>query len=796
MPRWWKRKREEQDAELALNMMARPGGPALPREYMPGIYGEPSANPQRWTTVDTPGAPPATYYGPTITNQYGQRMRPVPYQKPPKLKEKDMRRYWVKAAPPPPGTRVLLQDAPILGTNPYARVHIDGSLPPPGSIPVEYHGCVLGEQVEEHDWGNGALRREDSDDSCYASQAHARSSAAGSSVPAPASVPADYYGPNYGGQAVPRLERPNISSHAYQGVPYPSAAGQYSSIPGSLPDNIYGPTQGGPFWAHGMGYTAPIHEKSNQSYYASQGHAPPSAAFPSIPVPGSMPIDYYGPTSSGRAEERGMGYAERPDHLYHASPGHAHPTVNGPSPSTPPLTARQSEERPRTSGSSSRTVYLTPRSQSRSPAPGDQDYVSTIDLTFPKSSKRQLAREKAKRERHGYTVPVRGPETIAVPMNPQIVHSWPRRNDRNASEFTSGRSSHLSEVTSHEGWQAEANFEADIDSPKPAAIVHTECIQFPASQRVDIAQEAPSADATDTASLESGLSLDGGVEGVLVEDELRVPEKPRLRDLLGAHPKATLQPIPSHEDRSRKDSLQVEPGTVIVPTVQGEPGSFRPYVQQSTKVSDGGSPFLTPGTLPDSSGPGMRRGGLSYDGRAPLQATPVLAGRILRDDVPLPLAVEALRPRRRPDLVDSGGQSSHVSSSLQGEPTTASSYTSAQSLAHSVAQTTPQIATIVQPWANIIPIPRNSKVEGTNVIRTLNHLHGENRQQPTVRVMALPSAIRTAGARESDHEYTGPIGSANGPPLRVMQIPDEVNVEYYEQIAVRRPATTKRRVIQ
>lgn len=102
--------REEPDAELALNMVARPGGPAFPREYMPG------------TTIDTPGAPPTTYYGPTITNQYGQRMRPIPYQKPPKLKEKDMRRYWVKASPLPPGTRVFLQDAPILGTNPYARV--------------------------------------------------------------------------------------------------------------------------------------------------------------------------------------------------------------------------------------------------------------------------------------------------------------------------------------------------------------------------------------------------------------------------------------------------------------------------------------------------------------------------------------------------------------------------------------------------------------------------------------------------------------------------------------------------
>lgn len=285
MPRWWKRKREEQDAELALNMMASPRGPALPREYMPGIFGEPSANPQRWTTVDTPGAPPTTYYGPTITNQYGQRMRPIPYQKPPKLKEKDMRRYWVKAAPPPPGTRVLLQDAPILGTNLYARVHIDGSLPPPGSIPVEYHGPILGELVEERDLGDWAPSREESDDSYYTSRSHARSLTAGSSSPAAAPVQADYYGPNYEGQAVPRLERPNISYHAYQGAPYPSAAGQYPSIPGSMPGNNYGSTQGEPVWAHGMGYTTPLNEQPNQSYYAFQGHAPPSAAFSSIPVP-------------------------------------------------------------------------------------------------------------------------------------------------------------------------------------------------------------------------------------------------------------------------------------------------------------------------------------------------------------------------------------------------------------------------------------------------------------------------------------------------------------------------------
>lgn len=462
--------------------------------------------------------------------------------------------------------------------------------------------------------------------------------------------------------------------------------------------------------------------------------------------------------------------------------------MNGSSPSTLPLSARQSEERPRTSGSSSRTVYLTPRSQNRSPAPGDQNYVSTIDLTFPKSSKRQLAREKARRARHGYTVPVRAPGTIAFPMNPRIVHSQPRRTDRNASEFTSGRSSHLSEVTTHEDLEAEVDFEAKTDSRLPAAVVDAERIPIPASPRLDIAQDAPTVDAADTASLESGLSLDGGVEGVLVEDQPHVPEKPTLRDMLGSHHKPTLPPRESHEDRTRKKSLQVASGTVIINSTQGDPNNVRPYVQQSSELSKNDSPFAAPGGMPASAEPAMRRGGLSCDSRAPMQGSPVLAGHIVRGDVPLPQAVEALRPRRRPDLVDPGGQPSNVSSSLQGEPTTASSYTSAQSI--------PQIATIEQPSANIIHIPRNSKVEGTNVIRTLNHLHGENRQQPTVRVMALPSAIRTAGARGSDHEYTGPMGSANGPPLRVMQIPDEVNVEYYEQIAVRRPATTKRRVIQ
>lgn len=47
--------------------------------------------------------------------------------------------------------------------------HIDGSLPPPGSIPIDYHGSILGEEVEERGLGDGALSREESDDSYYAS---------------------------------------------------------------------------------------------------------------------------------------------------------------------------------------------------------------------------------------------------------------------------------------------------------------------------------------------------------------------------------------------------------------------------------------------------------------------------------------------------------------------------------------------------------------------------------------------------------------------------------------------------
>lgn len=80
-------------------------------------------------------------------------------------------------------------------------------------------------------------------------------------------------------------------------------------------------------------------------------------------------------------------------------------------------------------------------------------------------------------------------------MNPKIVHSQPRRKDRDASGFTSGRSSHLSEVTTHEDLQAETDFETVIDSPLPAAVVHAERIPIPASPKLGIAQDAPSVDA-------------------------------------------------------------------------------------------------------------------------------------------------------------------------------------------------------------------------------------------------------------------------------------------------------------
>lgn len=151
--------------------------------------------------------------------------------------------------------------------------------------------------------------------------------------------------------------------------------------------------------------------------------------------------------------------------------------------------------------------------------------------------------------------------------------------------------------------------------------------------------------------------------------------------MFGFHHKPTLQPRESHEDRTRKRSLQVASGIVIINSTQGDPNNVRPYIQQSSELSESDSPFATPGAMSASAEPAMRRGGLSYDSRAPMQGSPVLAGRILREDVPLPQAVEALRPRLRPDFVDPGGQSSHVSSSLQGEPTTASSYTAAQSVA-------------------------------------------------------------------------------------------------------------------
>ena len=109
--------------------------------------------------------------------------------------------------------------------------------------------------------------------------------------------------------------------------------------------------------------------------------------------------------------------------------------------------------------------------------------------------------------------------------------------------------------------------------------------------------------------------------------------------------------------------------------------------------------------------------------------------------------------------------------------------------------------TVHQPWTNLYALPHGSKVEAFNPIQELNRLHSTNPADSCMRTVGLPSNIALLGADGLPmlEVYNGgAVGTANGPPLRVMELPEGFNVEYFEQkieAARMRRIVLKRRLI-
>lgn len=85
-------------------------------------------------------------------------------------------------------------------------------------------------------------------------------------------------------------------------------------------------------------------------------------------------------------------------------------------------------------------------------------------------------------------------------------------------------------------------------------------------------------------------------------------------------------------------------------------------------------------------------------------------------------------------------------------------------------------------WANMIALPANSKVEKYNPLREMNRrfVVSDEPERPSIRVVALPANAKVAGDPQ-DLGLTGPPGASDGPPLRVVQLPKDLKVEYFEQ---------------
>ncbi len=135
-------------------------------------------------------------------------------------------------------------------------------------------------------------------------------------------------------------------------------------------------------------------------------------------------------------------------------------------------------------------------------------------------------------------------------------------------------------------------------------------------------------------------------------------------------------------------------------------------------------------------------------------------------------------------------------SSPSGSLGSTSSFLSAQAPSSGGVQTgntapgTP-FSVINQPYTGITALPAGSKVEAVNPIRVLLNKY-DKIDLPAVRVVALPGNIRLPGERgHPANARLGTPGTANGPPLRVVELPYELDVEYYEQRMVRKLGKTR-----
>lgn len=109
--------------------------------------------------------------------------------------------------------------------------------------------------------------------------------------------------------------------------------------------------------------------------------------------------------------------------------------------------------------------------------------------------------------------------------------------------------------------------------------------------------------------------------------------------------------------------------------------------------------------------------------------------------------------------------------------------------AHHRTQAPDTVRTVIeQPWADLIALPSGSKVEAFNPLRELNKLYfPDNRQyNGTKRVVALPKHVRIPGTKMNTWRPGGIPGTERGPPLRVVELPEELEVEYYEMRMVQR----------
>lgn len=673
--------------------------------YLPAYYNPFMFNPY---VPSTQYIPPRSWQN-AATNAVGtsgtvlgtyDTWRPRPFYpefvEPPKVRDKDYKRVWVRVSPPKAGTRVFMTDAPIMGTNPHARVLID--LPRPPDTDHQAESGPSNAVPSSEDFSSPELRRSEHEPSEY--------SAVTDVFLTPPS----------------RLRTP---------VPGGEEEGHVA-----LEEFVFPPKYWRPY------YKRPKKKKTfpDKNYGVNMSHIRRNKADDSEP-PDTVPIPLAPRVVARRSHglERVQSGAS---HLSDSHDGANDDMVNHDS--TPTTVAEVVAERPSLDLSPHgefRSIRSLRRTKSRADNSASRPLVVAKESDWQRFKKLFQPIEKEPKAPK-IQPPIREvePPKRVIPPHTAIVHTRRRLFGKDTP------------LTAEESELARAVAESQLDD----VLV-----------KKDIKGKGK--------RLRSSSSASSRRDGTKSNPE---PERGTLIP-------ADVLPLPKAVAKLRPKSFRghTEPGKVGSPPAVSSPLASVPPI--SLSEDDEGKP----GPAPKDASAG-----------SPAEETLAELG-VPKPDPPVPFVARPLDPNAptipkalmKAGIIKTPPTSPRLVPVRSRSPrSTRHSNSSAETFVDSSPPPTHPTDTITavieQPWADLIALPNGSKVEKFNPIRELNKKYFKEYTEyaDPIRVISLPTNVRVPGTKLNTWRKNGIPGTENGPPLRVVELPEELEVEYYEQRMVLR----------